>query len=492
MLKCKINNQEVEVEEGATIMEAFSQSGQDIAHYCWHPGLSVAGSCRLCLVEIEENPKLQIACNTKVTEGMVISNQTKAVKEAVKWGLNFHLVNHPLDCPICDQAGECGLQEQYMKYGNYDSSFSEKKNTKAKVVDLGKKIVLDQERCILCSRCTRFTDEVSKSHELGIFNRGDHSEVDVVKGKKLENDYALNTVDLCPVGALTSKDFRFKQRVWYLKNTETTCPGCSTGCSVKVYHNKEGLFRIEPCEDVTNNAYWMCDEGREAYKYVNKEERLLRASEKRGLRQQSKKVEDVIQSFAKETFKNISLVITAQNTNEDYQILKEKWPDAKAYYWKNNKETFNEFDGLLKRGDKNPNTAGLLKNFPDIELLENFQEGELTVLLLPENKKVYPDLNKVLKKLNELKNILVFSSFDISLDNFSVDKAWLIPTKTFIERSGTYLNFQGKERKVIKGLEVVSEACSLEDFFKILENKGFLVHDHASTTKENIFLKEDF
>src|SRR5690606_20409704 len=265
---------------GTTIIEAFKLLNQDIAHYCWHPGLSVAGVCRLCFVQIEGQPKLQIACNTVITDGMVITNQSEPVKEAVRWGMDFHLINHPLDCPICDQAGECGLQEQYMAYGQYDPEMAEPKVKKRKVVDLGPTVVLDSERCSLCSRCVRFTDEASKTHELGIFNRGDHSEIGTFDGKPLDNKYSLNTVDICPVGALTSKDFRFRQRVWYLKEVDTICPGCSTGCSVKVHFNEEGLWRVKPRHNPEVNGYWMCDEGRDTYKYANKKFRLLSASKK--------------------------------------------------------------------------------------------------------------------------------------------------------------------------------------------------------------------
>ena len=168
MPKCTINGKEIEVKEGTSIIQAMADNGQKIAHYCWHPGLSVAGVCRLCMVEVEGNPRLQIACNTAVTEGMKINNTSEKVKEAVKWGLDFHLINHPWDCPNCDQAGECGLQDQYMEYGAYNSEMAEHKVKKSKVVDLGERVVLDSERCILCSRCVRFTDEVTGSRELGL------------------------------------------------------------------------------------------------------------------------------------------------------------------------------------------------------------------------------------------------------------------------------------------------------------------------------------
>ena len=177
MLKCTINGKQLEVKEGTTVIQAMRDNGMEIAHYCWHPGLSVAGVCRLCMVEISGNPRLQIGCNTTITDGMVINNTSEKVKDSVKWGLDFHLINHPLDCPICDQAGECGLQDQYMEFGKYTPEMAEVKVKKHKVVDLGPTVVLDSERCILCSRCVRFTDEISKTHELGIFNRGDRSEI---------------------------------------------------------------------------------------------------------------------------------------------------------------------------------------------------------------------------------------------------------------------------------------------------------------------------
>ena len=163
MLKCTINGKELEVEPGTTIMEAMKRDSQDIAHYCYHPGLSIAGVCRLCMVEIEGNPRVQIACNTAITEGMKVNNTSEKVRDSVKWGLDFHLINHPLDCPICDQAGECGLQDQYMAYGKYDSEMAEPKQKKHKRVSLGERVMLDSERCILCSRCVRFTEGSNKN-----------------------------------------------------------------------------------------------------------------------------------------------------------------------------------------------------------------------------------------------------------------------------------------------------------------------------------------
>ena len=419
MPKCTINGKEIRVKDGTTVIQAFKQLEQDIAHYCWHPGLSVAGVCRLCMIEIEGQPRLQIACNTVIQDGMKISNQSEKVKETVRWGMDFHLINHPLDCPICDQAGECGLQEQYMKYGQYDSSMSQPKVKKDKVVDLGDKIVLDSERCILCSRCVRFTDEVSKTHELGIFNRGDYSEIGTFAGKNLDNDYALNTVDICPVGALTSKDFRFKQRVWYLKSVQTTCPGCSTGCKVKVYYNNEGVFRVKPEEDPEVNSHWMCDEGRPLYKFVNTSPRIkIPIYIHQGVavpikfQDLTKKLKTLFKTSSSDS--NMAVILTGQNTNEEYQSLSKFLStlsfSVNTFYWKNNAEQFDDFDGLLKRGDKNPNTMGLLKEFPKMKSLEHFDPSayDYTLVFAPENIFAYPQYDDAYSKLGKFTKTLYF------------------------------------------------------------------------------------
>jgi NADH-quinone oxidoreductase subunit G len=480
MPKITVNGNEMEVKEGSTVIEAFKKSEQDIAHYCWHPGLPIAGVCRLCMIEVEGNPRLQIACNTVVTEGMKVSNQSEKVKDTVRWGMDFHLINHPLDCPICDQAGECGLQDQYMKYGQYDSSMSQPKVKKSKVVDLGDKIVLDSERCILCSRCVRFTDDVTKTHELGIFNRGDHSEIGTFGDKKLDNDYAMNTVDICPVGALTSKDFRFQQRVWYLKNVDTTCPGCSTGCSVKVYYNNEGLFRVKPVEDHAVNGYWMCDDGRPLYKFANNKSRiktLIKIQNKTPMPVNQKEVQVELSNIFSSSEK-VGIIVTGQNTNEEYKSLKTFLSSANAsteiFYWQNNKDSFDSFDGLLKRGDKNPNTKGLLNTFGSMKPLENLSLSAVNtvVVLAPENIFAYPDYAQVVEDLivKGVRVIFVGSQMTTGLYQLP-DNSILVPSKTFFERTGTYTNFSGLERKVRKGIDLVRGAVDVSEFVEMCEMK---------------------
>jgi NADH-quinone oxidoreductase subunit G len=504
MPKCTINGVEVEVAPGKTIIEAMTENNQRIAHYCWHPGLSIAGVCRLCMVEIEGNPRVQIACNTVITEGMKINNTSEKVKDAVKWGLDFHLINHPLDCPICDQAGECGLQDQYMEYGKYNPEMAEKKQKKHKVVDLGPTVVLDSERCILCSRCVRFTDEVSKTNELGIFNRGDHAEIGTHDGKQLDNKYSLNTVDICPVGALTSKDFRFKQRVWYLKDAKTVCNGCSTGCSVKVYFNKEGVFRVKPTYNAEVNKHWMCDEGRDTYKFVNKEVRLLKAQKYENgnwntemhAGAAAKEAGHILKAAPAE---EVAVVFTGQHTVEEYEALVTTFAKTKnIFHWVNNKESFESFDGLLIRGDKNPNTKGLLQvlekngvNNQWKNLEEGLKSGKIKTLVVfgPENLAVFPEMKQMLSLFTTAKNLVYFSSANLTdLRSYSgPNKVTMIPLKTYIEKSGTFINFQGKAQKFDKVTTIVSEALSGVDAAVLMAGGDLKIPVVAN---ENLFLDE--
>lgn len=480
LIKCTINGVELEVKQGKTIIQAMTENAQRIAHYCWHPGLSIAGVCRLCMVEIEGNPRVQIACNTVVTEGMKINNTSAKVKEAVKWGLDFHLINHPLDCPICDQAGECELQDQYMEYGKYTPDMAERKQKKNKVVDLGPTVVLDSERCILCSRCVRFTSEVTKTHELGIFSRGDHAEIGTHDGMPLDNKYSLNTVDICPVGALTSKDFRFKQRVWYLKNADTICNGCSTGCNTKVYFNKEGVFRVKPRPNMEVNGHWMCDEGRDTYKFVNKEVRQLKGRKfENGMwnaeMHAGAAVKEAHHSLSQATGDQIALVLTGQHTVEEYEAIvatfKNQFKTTNVFHWINNPETFDSFDGLLLRGDKNPNTKGLLqvleknalKN-PWKNLEEGLKSGKITHLVVfgPENLPVFPGLQQNLNLFTTAKNLIYFTSAAIPQlkQHTGSNQITMIPLKTYVEKDGTFINFQGVAQKFKRATTIVSEALT--------------------------------
>lgn len=276
MARLIIDDRPLEVPDGTRLFDAcFQAREQELPHFCYHPDLSVAGVCRLCQVEIEGQPKLAIACNTVVRDGMVVRTRSDRVRKAVRQILEMHLINHPVDCPICDQAGECGLQDQYMDHGLYESAVAKAdKVTKRKAKVIGPLVILDQERCVLCSRCVRFCAEVTGTHELGIFNRGDRAEVDVAPGTVLDNNYSLNTVDICPVGALTCRDFRFQKRVWLLQATSSICPGCATGCNVRLDHAGGRVYRLKPRRNDAVNGPWMCDVGRLVYRDLHSPLRL--------------------------------------------------------------------------------------------------------------------------------------------------------------------------------------------------------------------------
>ena len=269
-----IDGRTIEAPDGAMLLPVAIENGVYIPHYCWHPKLSVDGNCRMCQVEVEGSPKLTIACNTPVRDGMVVRTTTVAVENARRGVMELYLVNHPLDCPICDKAGECSLQDYAFNYGSRKARTREPRRKLEKRKDIGPRMILDQERCILCRRCVRFCREITETNELGVFGMGDRSVLDVSEGVELANDYSINTADICPVGALESKDFHHKLRVWFLKKTESVCPSCSNGCNVTVQHYRNRVWRLMPRRNDSVNDTWMCDHGRLNYGYVQDETRL--------------------------------------------------------------------------------------------------------------------------------------------------------------------------------------------------------------------------
>jgi len=264
----------LEVKEGALLIEELLHNHIDIPHFCYHPALGKDGNCRMCMVEIEGQKRPQIACDTPIKNGMIVRTKGANIDRVKRSMLELELINHPIDCPICDQAGECQLQNYYMDVGLYESRLSTPKTHGSKRVDLGANVVLDQERCVLCTRCVRFTQNIAKTNELGVFKRADHSVITTFPGTQLSSPYAMNVVDLCPVGALTNKDFRFHKRVWFLQSKEAICNGCARGCSVFVDHHKEKykeetIYRYRPRFNEKINGYFICDAGRLSYKEEN-------------------------------------------------------------------------------------------------------------------------------------------------------------------------------------------------------------------------------
>lgn len=283
MVKIFIDEKEFEVQEGLTILEAAESQGLHIPHLCYHKAFIPEGSCRMCLVEIEGLPKLELGCSTRVREGMKVSTKSERVITARKGVLECLLAEHPIDCPICDKAGECKLQDYYEEYGLFESEFKEYKEKRQKKIDIGKNLVLDRERCILCTRCVRFLREVTKTEELGVFQRGVHAEVGTYDGVLIGNNYSGNLAEICPVGAITDKDFRFKTRTWFLKSGESICPLCSRGCNITIESHQgfsrfsvpKRVYRIRSREKQGVNGLWICDIGRYGYSYLD-QERLTR------------------------------------------------------------------------------------------------------------------------------------------------------------------------------------------------------------------------
>jgi len=280
-----INDKPVDIgNEKLNLVQAALKGGVFIPHYCWHPALSVVASCRMCLVEVGEKkpdgtvaiqPRVVPACQTPAKDGTVVITNSAKAKFAEEQTLESLLLNHPLDCPVCDKAGECLLQDFSYRFGRSTSRMIDTKNTPPNKDYIGEHITLFADRCIMCSRCVRFTREISGTAELQVIDRGDRSQIDIFPGQPCDNKLAGNVVDICPVGALCSKDFLYKQRVWFLQPQQSVCPDCSTGCSIYVDHNKDIVYRLRPRENPQAQGYFMCDEGRFDYPYINSGQRLF-------------------------------------------------------------------------------------------------------------------------------------------------------------------------------------------------------------------------
>ena len=288
-----INGKEVSIgdSERLNCIQAAKRADIEIPHYCWHPALTVVASCRMCLVEVGDKkpdgtvamvPRVVPGCQTPVKDGTVIVTNSAKVKQAQAATLEYLLLNHPLDCPTCDQAGECFLQDYTYKFGHMQSRLMEPKELKPDKDYIGDQITLFTDRCVMCTRCVRFTREISGTGELQVIHRGDHEEIDIFPGIPCDNKLAGNVVDLCPVGALCSKDFLYEQRVWWLNSKNSVCPGCSTGCSIRVDQNKDVLYRLKPRENPQAQGSFMCDEGRFGWKYIHSDQRLKLPEQRSG------------------------------------------------------------------------------------------------------------------------------------------------------------------------------------------------------------------
>ena len=376
LVTVNIDGREIAVPKGTNVIEAARLVNVDVPHYCYHPKLTIVGNCRMCLIEmgmpavdpatkapiidpatgkpkINWIPRPQIGCGTNVSPGLHVKTTSPMVKDAREGVMEFLLINHPLDCPICDQAGECKLQEQSTGYGRGYSRFVEQKNVKPKRTQLGPRVTLDDERCILCSRCIRFSKEIAKDDVLGFVDRGSYSTLTCFPGKQLANNYSLNTVDICPVGALTSTDFRFKMRVWFLKQTNSIDTETSVGANTVVWSREGQIYRLTPRRNDDVNDTWMPDSGRELFKSVMAADRLAATTHL-----------DALVARAAEVFKlnasagAIAVVGSGRSSVEEQFLTKKLAAALKASTQLVSR--VGQGDQLLISADRNPNVRGAL------------------------------------------------------------------------------------------------------------------------------------
>ena len=496
MIKVRVNGKEVEAPKTmpdpvsgkplpTTMIQACAIAQVDVPHYCYHPKLPVAGNCRMCLVEfgtpaigpdrkpilnpdgtprIAKAPRPAIACATPISPGMEIYTDTPAVKLMRQGVLEFLLINHPLDCPICDQAGECKLQEYSVDYGQSESRFAETKVHKPKRVDLGPRIVLDDERCILCTRCIRFTRDVVGDDALGIVNRGSYNTLTAYPGKVFDNNYTLNTVDICPVGALTSKDFRFKMRVWFLKETKSLCTSCATGCNIIIGSREERIYRYEPRENDAVNASWMCDYGRLNYKWIGREDRLLKVQSLKSKAQSQPEgwaavLREISENLKQAPAGSVAVIASARQTNEELFLLAKLSKQLGALT--DSVPHAGEGDKLLLNTDRNPNSTGarltgiaadpMGSNLPMIA--EGIRNGRIRTLIVFGEDVTRNGLGADV--LGKLETLIVS---DILPNETTRLAHYLLPGCAHAEKRGTLTNTKGRVQKFMKAVEPPGDA----------------------------------
>jgi NADH-quinone oxidoreductase subunit G len=468
MPKLTVNGKAIEVPEGTNLIEAARIAGVEVPHYCYHPALSIAGQCRLCMVDIEKVPRPQIACNTQAAEGMVVETETPRVKDTRRSMMEFHLINHPLDCPVCDQAGECFLQIYYMQHGLYDPRMIDEKVHKPKAVPLGPHVILDAERCILCSRCVRYCDEVTHTGELGIFHRGDHSEIGLFPGKVLENKYSGNVIDICPVGALTDRDFRFKVRVWYLDTTKSVCNGCARGCNIEVHTNKhrphhnEGrrVARLKPRFNAEVNTWWICDAGRYGFPWIDDKSRLLHPQHRAGSQgtdvSWDRALQEMVTVLGRYPAAEIGMLASPQMSNEDLWAVKRLADHlgVKNLDFRVPPAVPGDEDDFLIRADKNPNTRGaeLCGIAPGpggldaVGMLRAAREKRLKLLWIFHHDlgaSAWPEA-EVQAALDGVE-VAIFQG--TNANDVSARAHLVLPSAAYVERDGTFTNFQGRVQR---------------------------------------------
>lgn len=464
-----IDDNFLEAKAGQTIIQAAYENGIDIPHFCWHPELSISGNCRMCLVEVgfpkrlpdgsiavDSNnrpvinffPKLQIACATEVSDGMYVRTHTEKVIRAREAVMEFLLINHPLDCPICDEAGQCKLQEYAFLHSKGYSRFDEMKNRKGKRIIWGPNVIFDAERCISCSRCIRFAKEIAKQDVLTFVKRGDRVTIKLFEDTQFDNNYSMNVIDICPVGALTSRDFRFKSRVWDMSFNDSICPECSRGCNIKIGVRNNEILRIEPRPNPYVNRYWMCDFGRLNYRYINENRiaaPLIRKNEGFTKSNWEEAIAGTVEKLKSFGSNEIIFIASPRTSNENNYVLlkfaKEVLNVHNINYVEHIDKDFE--DGFLRTADKSANSTalkefGILYNLHSISivnLINAIRERKIKAMfVMEEDFSTFPDILDVLPELDLL--IALQYNYNRVTDYADI----VLPVTTFAEMDGTFVN----------------------------------------------------
>lgn len=481
-VKITIDGKEVITTKGMNVIQAAAEVGVAIPHYCYHPKLSIAGNCRMCLIEIEKMPKLQIACNTQVAEGMGILTQSPKVLAVRKAVLEFLLINHPVDCPICDQAGECWLQDYYMQHDRQESRFEVGKVHDRKRTIFGPNVVFDGERCIKCTRCVRFCQEITQTNELAVIDRGDHSTISLFTDAVLDNPLSANVVDICPVGALTDRDFRFKVRVWYLQKTPSICPGCSTGCNLSVETYQNRIARFKPRINEAVNSHWICDEGRYCFHDLAGGERLTTPM----IRQEGGLVpaswEQALQAVVTglTSARSVAGILSGRNTNEEAYLFAKVGKklgaegSSEVFY---QERPLTDVQKILMSPDRSPNfrgahDMGVGSNGGFTALMEKLMGGNFSAAYV-----VGEDLLATAAEPEKVRAALEKLSFLVVQDTQLSATAQLahvvLPATHFGEKEGTYTNRQGRLQRL--NAAVIAPEGALQDseiFIRLLNLAG--------------------
>ena len=507
-----INDKAVDIgDKKLNLVQAAELAGVTIPHYCYHPALSVVASCRMCLVEVGEKkpdgtvvmqPRVIPACQTPAKDNTVIQTATAKSKSAQAQTLESILLNHPLDCPVCDKAGECKLQDYSYNYGNSESRMVDEKNTPPNKPDLGNNISLFTDRCIMCSRCVRFTREISGTAELHVVNRGSHAEIDVFPTEPLNNKLASNVVDLCPVGALASKDFLYTHRVWNLKTQDSVCAGCSTGCSIHLDTNKNFVYRLRPRENPNAQGYFMCDDGRLGYHYVNSSNRISKPHMKSESGPDLSSWKDILPALRAElnavASKNpagIAVMLSPFLTVEEGFLLatfiKSISPKSKLvlgpvpvigeddHYPKTRGSVAPQVKFTI-RNEKCPNKKGIeqiIKHFEgDVILVSDYLSKNTPDALFVAAGYQGEELswfdNTLLGLFKKVKLLITQDLFPSALTDAS---KYVIPSAAFSEKEGTFVNFAGLAQELHWACVPLKQVrTDGQVYLDLLERKGLL------------------